>query len=219
MGRPVKKQESEPSTAERILSQSIELFSRKGFEGVSIREIARAVGINEASIYNHFDGKAALLDAVLSKLDDVMVRPGLEAGDPFVPADGMSLEDSILEGASRFFARAGPDQMAIWRVLMIEQYRNERARNYVRERFLDLPRTRFQALFADLKKRGAIDSRADIDAAAAALAAVFFEFSFLANLAAAWGETDPAASIRLRSEVRLVAQSLGGQSLGAPANH
>ena len=45
------------STKERIIFESLNLFSQKGYDGVSMRDIAAAVGIKGASIYNHFKGK------------------------------------------------------------------------------------------------------------------------------------------------------------------
>src|SRR5690606_27341627 len=43
------------------------LFAARGFAGVSVREIAARVGLNQASLYNHFDGKQALYEAVLER--------------------------------------------------------------------------------------------------------------------------------------------------------
>ena len=45
------------TTKERIIYESLRLFSEKGYDGVSMREIAAAVEIKAASLYAHFDGK------------------------------------------------------------------------------------------------------------------------------------------------------------------
>lgn len=55
------------STATRILDAAEELFAERGFAGVSVREIAGRVGLNQASIYNHFPSKQALYEAVLER--------------------------------------------------------------------------------------------------------------------------------------------------------
>lgn len=52
-------------TTGKILEAAAELFAHKGFDAVPMSEIARAVGIKESSLYNHFSGKAAILDALL----------------------------------------------------------------------------------------------------------------------------------------------------------
>jgi len=55
------------STATRILDAAEALFAKRGFAGVSVREIAGRVGLNQASIYNHFPSKQALYEAVLER--------------------------------------------------------------------------------------------------------------------------------------------------------
>lgn len=51
-------------TTGKILEAAAELFAHKGFDAVPMSEIAKAVGIKESSLYNHFSGKAAILDAL-----------------------------------------------------------------------------------------------------------------------------------------------------------
>jgi len=47
----------------RLVAAAIDLFGRKGFEGASTREIARAAGVNIAGIAYHFGGKQGLHEA------------------------------------------------------------------------------------------------------------------------------------------------------------
>ncbi len=51
-------------TTQKILEAAAELFAHKGFDAVPMSEIAKAVGIKESSLYNHFAGKAAIRDAL-----------------------------------------------------------------------------------------------------------------------------------------------------------
>ncbi len=44
-----------------------EVFAEKGFEGATLREVAKRVGIRIPSLYNHFTGKDALYAAVLER--------------------------------------------------------------------------------------------------------------------------------------------------------
>jgi AcrR family transcriptional regulator len=53
------------NTRERILLEALNLFSMKGFEPVTVRDIARAVGIKESSIYNHFINKQDIFDSII----------------------------------------------------------------------------------------------------------------------------------------------------------
>jgi len=54
------------STRERILAEALRLFAESGYGGASMRELARRVGVRESSLYNHFAGKAAILEAIVS---------------------------------------------------------------------------------------------------------------------------------------------------------
>lgn len=56
-----------PTTRERILTEALNLFAQSGYGGASMRELARRVGIRESSLYNHFAGKAAILEAIVSE--------------------------------------------------------------------------------------------------------------------------------------------------------
>ena len=58
---------SGPERKESILSAAQGLFADKGFHGVSVDEIARAVNVSPAILYRHFDSKQTLYLAVLEK--------------------------------------------------------------------------------------------------------------------------------------------------------
>lgn len=61
-----------------ILDAAIELFSSRGFRGTTTREIAAAVGVTEPVLYQHFQTKRALYDAILDarvkEIDDRAVQ-------------------------------------------------------------------------------------------------------------------------------------------------
>jgi AcrR family transcriptional regulator len=40
-----------------LLTASLELFTTKGYDAVSVRDIAKAAGVSEAALYKHFAGK------------------------------------------------------------------------------------------------------------------------------------------------------------------
>jgi AcrR family transcriptional regulator len=53
------------ATRNELLITSIRLFIEKGYEGTSVRDISGKLGIQSASIYNHFKGKDEILKAAL----------------------------------------------------------------------------------------------------------------------------------------------------------
>lgn len=52
-------------TRQKILDKSLELFSARGYDSVSVGDIAKAVGIKAPSLYNHFPSKRAIFDAIV----------------------------------------------------------------------------------------------------------------------------------------------------------
>jgi AcrR family transcriptional regulator len=59
------------NTKERILAAAREAFDRDGPEGLSMRDIAKAVAITPMAIYRHYADKQALIDVlVLDALDE-----------------------------------------------------------------------------------------------------------------------------------------------------
>lgn len=56
-------------TKQLILQRALEFFTDRGYEGASLEDIARAVGIRKASLYAHFEGKTSIFLAVF---DDIL---------------------------------------------------------------------------------------------------------------------------------------------------
>lgn len=55
-----------PNTKKLIIEKALDYFSNNGYAGASIRQIARAVGIRESAIYNHFKSKEEIFLAILA---------------------------------------------------------------------------------------------------------------------------------------------------------
>jgi AcrR family transcriptional regulator len=58
-----------PDTKARILEAALTLFSARGYEPVTVAEIAEAVGIKAPSLYKHYGGKREIYNAILAELD------------------------------------------------------------------------------------------------------------------------------------------------------
>ena len=52
-------------TRDRIFKAARRLFDEKGLDGVSLRNVAKKIGITPMAIYRHFEDKEALIDALV----------------------------------------------------------------------------------------------------------------------------------------------------------
>lgn len=62
----VRKTGSTLSTQDAVFASAARAFSAKGFDGVSVDDIARDAGVNKAMIYYHFADKLALYRAIVA---------------------------------------------------------------------------------------------------------------------------------------------------------
>lgn len=69
-----------------ILQVAKELFARKGFLGVTTRELAGALGVTEPVLYEHFPSKRTLYDEVLRAESKIQVAEFRKALKPYEEA-------------------------------------------------------------------------------------------------------------------------------------
>ena len=123
---------SKANTKEKILLSALELFSTKGYEGTSVRDLARAVGIRESSLYKHFKNKQAIFDAILEYMESYHNEKMKEMAIPLgeieeVAGDYSAFSlDHLYQISSVLFLMSFKDKVEIQfrRMLTIEQFSN-----------------------------------------------------------------------------------------------
>ena len=137
------------STKEKLQQAALSLFARRGYEGTTMNDIAEIVGINKASIYNHFKNKANLFLAVYQE-----VANDYEALNERVikRAQTMDISDRIryvFEERILYYYR-NPEVQAFWNQItlftpaaFLQQYwddilkREERLQNFMEQTFTE----------------------------------------------------------------------------------
>ena len=71
---------------EQILDAAHHLFLTKGYEATTIEDVLTAVGIAKGTLYHHFPGKEAILDAIVLRTVDAIVQRAQAAADGPQPA-------------------------------------------------------------------------------------------------------------------------------------
>jgi AcrR family transcriptional regulator len=75
------------ATRQAILTAARELFAAHGVNGVSVRAIAAAAGVNHALVHRYFGAKGDMVEAILASEAEAMSsmgRPDLDAGESLV---------------------------------------------------------------------------------------------------------------------------------------
>lgn len=128
------------NTKELILINALDMFAKSGYNSVSIRDMARKVGIKESSIYYHFKNKQDILDSLVAKYENHInglidklqeSMSGLNMGEPF-SWDWLSefyFEQYLFE----------PFCNQMMRFMMIEQFHNDEMRKLYEHYLFDLP--------------------------------------------------------------------------------
>ncbi|CAA6818150.1 MAG: TetR family transcriptional regulator [uncultured Sulfurovum sp.] len=140
MASPVK------TKKELILEVSLKLFSEKGYNPTSVRDIAKEVGITQSGLYNHFKGKDAILEALIADLMTSAVVKLFE---------NKSIEELAKKGKSILFSIATTFKLisfdkkneALFKLLMQELYKNSTIRDIYNEHFYQANVKKLSSIF------------------------------------------------------------------------
>lgn len=59
------------NTKQRIITEAVKLFSKNGYEAVTVEQIAIAVGIKAPSLYKHYKSKIDIFESILKRMNEM----------------------------------------------------------------------------------------------------------------------------------------------------
>ncbi len=122
---------------DKIFNVSIDLFSKFGYDGVSIRQIASEVGIKESSIYNHYKSKEAILDSILNYYIEQMLSQDIPIEDASANLD-IAFDYFYQAGLNAFAGQLNDERMSkITRIILIESYHNEKINEFLKKSIIN----------------------------------------------------------------------------------
>ena len=127
-----------PTTKEKIMDAAIVLFSDRGYDLVSMRDIALEVGIRAASIYNHFPSKKDILKSAYAFYAEGLchVLPTIET--LLQRLEDEPILDVLKTGLCYYWPPALQDRMD--RIILIASQRiclDKDSEDFVREHFFE----------------------------------------------------------------------------------
>jgi AcrR family transcriptional regulator len=152
---------------EQLIHTAWRLFSEKGYRGTSVRDIARATGVNEALLYHYFSGKGALFRAVLEHYRPVQTFGAFSRATPS-PHPAQSAFDEALRAFGRdFLARSRESRTFI--VTMLTEAPSNPELSAILSDFLRTTHSDIIRFLAEYRQAGQIAAQIPIEAAARAL--------------------------------------------------
>ncbi|MBR2992019.1 MAG: TetR/AcrR family transcriptional regulator [Clostridiales bacterium] len=152
------------STRDKIMDVALNMFSERGYEAVSIRDICGEVGIKESTLYYHFKNKEDILNSLIDKfrshIDGLLIHVDEIAGTPGKKEKksddaGLQMMDSYMIDSYLF----DPFCNLMLRLMMIEQFHNEEIRALYEKTLFTDPYEIQLSVFRKLSSAGAIPEK------------------------------------------------------------
>ena len=143
-------------TKERIRDVAIDLFSQRGYNAVSIRDIAGSVNISDSTIYSHYKSKEEIMDFIIEFLIDefkfdtneISMEDLLDTHDPELLVNNAIRP--VLEQTKV------PHIRKILRLMCIELYHNEKLKDFFKNQYLEPSYVFWSQLFQKMMDKGLI---------------------------------------------------------------
>ncbi len=150
------------NTKERILMTALRLFARDGYEAVSVRTIAEALGITKGALYKHYSSKQDIFDHIVERMFQIDAQ---RAQEHHVPMETYEAAPSQYQDCElcriRDFTMA---QLLFWteddfashfrRMLSLERYRNPEMGKLYSDCITEGPVTYMEDIFREMIAKG-----------------------------------------------------------------
>ena len=195
--------------AERLLEAAARIFARDGLSGATTREIARAAGVNEVTLFRHFHTKENLVSAVAERMC------GSVSGEQFRPSplSGKSVEwmeslqgvSAILAGFAKVYYGLLSEHLPLIRTFIGEIHRHHSQEECVIKSIFHPHRQQFMEQLEAAQAHGRVRKEVNLVLAADQLTAMIFTSVLRQSI---FLPTDYTLEAYLAACVKVVAESI-----------
>lgn len=150
-----------------ILDAATKVFAARGFHRTTIRDVARAAGVADGTIYNYFENKTALLLAIMNRMNETGRR-----ADDLALAAGMDMRAFVRRYFQQRMAVLTQDGTEAFQVILSEVLVNAELRALYLQQIVEPTFALAEAQFAQLAAAGRV-RQLDMPLALRAIAATF----------------------------------------------
>ena len=204
-------------TKGRILLTALQLFSRDGYEAVSVRNIAEALDMTKGALYRHYKNKRDIFNSIIDRMIEIDAQRAKDYQMPVEQYD--ELPDSYGNASWKNIVQYTIEQLKFWtednfavlfrRMLTLEQYRNAEMAELYSQCIVEGPVSYMEAMFRELMKKGILKAENPRQLAVEYYAPLFLLISMFDKT----GENEGYAEI-LRNHTKQFIQIHGPESGG-----
>lgn len=149
-------------TKEKILIAALQLFSRDGYEAVSVRTISEEIGMTKGALYRHYKNKRDIFDSIVERMIQIDAE---RAREYQMPVEKYDIAPDAYENASmQSIQKYTIEQLRFWtedefasrfrKMLTLEQYRNEEMAELYSQCIVAGPVAYMEDLFRQMIQKG-----------------------------------------------------------------
>ena len=145
-------------TKENILKESLRLFAQRGYEAVSVSDIAEKVGFTKGALYKHYKNKQDIFDSIIKHMEEKDTENAESYSMPeeekAVSEEGYNNAEfgDLIEYSRYQFRYWVEDEFAsnFRKMLMLEQYKSEKMMSLFQQYLLSGPMDYVTDLFESM---------------------------------------------------------------------
>ncbi len=143
----------ENTTKEKILDAALVSFAENGYKGTNLRDLAAGLGLSKSALYRHYTSKEDIWNAVIDRMEAYYVS---RFGSPEkMPPTPKSCEELITMTMLMLdFTLHDKRVILTRRLLLKEQFRDERAQQLATLHFLNGTKEIYTKVFAEMMENG-----------------------------------------------------------------
>lgn len=151
-------------TKQRILLEALRLFSKRGYDAISVEQIASAVGIKAPSLYKHYKSKKDIFDAIFedtAKRYEEFIQtisiPVTDSKQDVVVFENITAEDLVQKVKSLIEYSLHDEYISKFRKMMtIEQFRSPELSKLYSDRYVNQIQNYHTDLFTKMIEAGVL---------------------------------------------------------------
>ncbi|MDO5519265.1 MAG: TetR/AcrR family transcriptional regulator [bacterium] len=142
------------TTKQKISKEALRLFSIRGYEATSVRDIAKAVGIKDSSLYNHYKSKQDIFDTIVNEYK----MESANEFEQFCKENDCTRPEILKKSAVAIIAAfLDPCVVQTRKMLTMEMYHNKEAKDVYYKLFYKEPASWCDIVFEQLIEAGVLE--------------------------------------------------------------